>query len=77
MIFNEVIKLGFKKEKCEDSVFYKQNGFEYFSVSLKISKKYSMDWDVKTHHINLYKYHNLIKENLTDYEVLEFIEILK
>lgn len=76
--YKDVIALGFKKDTTPiDEVFYNRHGFEYFIVSKSLNKKLSMDWDIITHNINLYKNNNIFKRNLTISEVKEYINLLK
>lgn len=42
--YNEVMKLGFKETFYDDAVYFKQNGFKYSIVELKLTKKIYLDW---------------------------------
>lgn len=44
----EVIKLGFKRQQETDSVFFDQNGYDWFITSLKVNKFVSFDWESTT-----------------------------
>lgn len=70
--------LGFVKDTTpSDKVFFDKHGFEYFIVSKKLNKQLSMEWDIITHNINLYKNNNIFKSNLTISEVKEYINLFK
>jgi hypothetical protein len=76
--YKQVLDLGFKRyDSATDDVFFKQYGFKYFIVSLKINKKYSMEWDVTTHLVTLYKDHNTFQKSLTLDEITNYIKLLK
>jgi hypothetical protein len=76
--YKDVIALGFKKDTTPtDEVFYNRYGFNYFIVSKKLGKIYSMDWDIINHTINVYKNHKIFKSKLTISEVKEYINLLK
>lgn len=45
IIYADVIKLGFKRQDVNDNVFFRQFGFGYFIVSLKINNQIYFDWD--------------------------------
>ena len=78
LTYKQVLDLGFKRDdSVTDDVFFEQYGFKYFIVSLKISKKYSMDWDVTTHLVTLYKDHNIFQKALTLDEITNYIQLLK
>ena len=78
LTYKQVLELGFKRDdNVTDDVFFNQYGFKYFIVSLKISKKYSMDWDVTTHLVTLYKDYNTFQKSLTLDEITNYIKLLK
>ena len=45
IIYADVIKLGFKRQDVNDNVFFRQFGYGYFIVSLKINNQIYFDWD--------------------------------
>ena len=47
--YGDVMTLGFKRINEEDSVFYDQNGYDWFRTELKVSKTIYFDWDSETH----------------------------
>jgi hypothetical protein len=76
--FKDAIALGFKKDtNTSDTVFYDKYGFEYFIVSKKINKIYSMDWDIITHNVTLYKNYKTFKKELSIEQIKEYINLLK
>lgn len=76
--FKDAIALGFKKDTTPvDEVFYNRHGFEYFIVVKNLGKIYSMEWDIITHNVTLYKNHKEFKKNLSIEQVKEYINLLK
>ena len=51
----DVIELGFKREDCADSVFFKHYGYNYFIVSLKINNHISLYWDCNDRTVDMYR----------------------
>ena len=51
--YADVIRRGFKRKELEDGVFYNQNGYQWFIVTKKLTKKISIDWDCETHFLTL------------------------
>lgn len=43
--YQDVIDLGFERQDESDPVFFKQNGYDWFIVTLEVSKKLYFDWD--------------------------------
>ncbi len=76
-LYSDILNLGFKRESMNDSVFFKQYGFECFYLDLKISKKYSLSWDCITHNVTLYKNSNTFKKDLSMEQIKEYINLLK
>ena len=73
--YEEVLKLGFLRTNVKDKIFEKQNGFEYFIMSLNLGR-YSFCWDVLDHTITIYKDTNTFKKNLSESEFNEYIKLL-
>lgn len=47
--YQDVIELGFKRENQTDPVFFKENGYEWFTVILELKKnKIYFDWESET-----------------------------
>ena len=53
--YKDVIDLGFKRQDTHDSVFFDDNGYVWFLVTKKLSKRRYLDWDCETHAVTLYK----------------------
>lgn len=51
--YSDVIKLGFTRQDLNDNVFFKQYGFGYFIVSLKINNQIYFDWDCNDRTVKL------------------------
>ena len=51
--YADVIIRGFKRKELSDNVFFNQNGYGWFLVTKKLSKKISLDWDCETHFLTL------------------------
>lgn len=48
--YEEIMSLGGKRsDRKDDSVFFAQNGFYDFDVTIKLSKRISVDWSNTTH----------------------------
>jgi hypothetical protein len=54
--YKEVINLGFKRIGENDSVFFDQNGYEWFRVEMKLKKNLYLDWDCESHEVHLVKW---------------------
>ena len=46
--YKDVMSLGFKEEICYDSVYFDEFRFEYAIVTLKLTKRISLDWEKET-----------------------------
>ena len=53
--YQDLIQNGFKREDCNDQVFYEQYGFQYFILSKQLNNHWSFDWDVNTNKLRLIK----------------------
>ena len=51
--YSDVIKLGFKRQDVNDNVFFRQFGYGYFIVTLKISNQIYFDWDCNDRTVKL------------------------
>jgi hypothetical protein len=51
--YKDIIALGFKRQDENDSVFYDENGYDWFIVTKRISKSFYMNWDCETHFVEL------------------------
>ena len=49
----DCVNLGFKKETANDSVWLKQYGYEYFILSMKLTKDILLDWDLRTRFVRM------------------------
>jgi hypothetical protein len=56
ILYHEVIDLGFKREDQSDNIFFKENGYEWFLVTKKLSKGLYLDWDCETHRVELIRW---------------------
>ena len=46
--YHEIMSLGFKEEVCSDQQYFKQYGFDYCIITLKLSRKIYIDWAKET-----------------------------
>lgn len=46
--YHEVMSLGFKEEFCHDEVYFRENGFQYTIITLRLTKNIYIDWDKRT-----------------------------
>ena len=51
--YNDVISRAFKRENHSDKVFFDENGYEWFTVTKKLTKHIYIDWDCETHFLQL------------------------
>ena len=56
--YSDVIKLGFKRQDVNDNVFFRQFGYGYFIVTLKISNYIYFDWDCNDRTVKLIRVDN-------------------
>lgn len=56
--YSDVIKLGFKRQDVNDNVFFRQFGYGYFIVTLKISNQIYFDWDCNDRTVKLIRVDN-------------------
>ena len=54
--YNDVISRGFKRENHSDKVFFDENGYEWFTVTKKLTKRIYIDWDCETHFLQLIRW---------------------
>ena len=75
--YDEVIKLGFKRENCNDDVFFRTYGYDWFIVQLKC-KDIVFDWDSTTMQVQMIRYDSK-KESANRVATLkiETLEMLK
>jgi len=46
--YSDIMNLGFTEEFIEDTVYFKQFGFQYSIVQLKLTKKIYIEWTKET-----------------------------
>jgi len=46
--YSEIMALGFSEEECSDDVYYKQYGYAYCQITLKLTKRIYLDWAKET-----------------------------
>ena len=80
--YKDLLNNGFKREDCNDSVFFDQYGFQYFILSKELTKNISFDWDINTQQLCIVKtnYESTIVfkkvvESIEEYKLIE--ELLK
>jgi hypothetical protein len=79
MKFNyiDLLNEGFKREDCNDSVFFDQYGFQYFIFTKKLNTNYYFDWDINTQKLSIvkhdYEHTILFKQEITSEEEYNFI----
>ena len=56
ILYQQVIDLGFEREDQSDNTFFKQNGYDWFLVTKKLSKTLYLDWDCETHQVELIRW---------------------
>lgn len=84
MTFNykDLLNDGFKRENCNDTVFFDQYGFQYFIFTKEITKNIFFDWDINSQQLTLIKMNyesnivfKKVVESIEEYKLIE--EILK
>ena len=45
--YHEIMSLGFKGDFCNNEVYFRENGFQYAIITLKLIKNIYIDWDKK------------------------------
>jgi hypothetical protein len=85
--YKDLLDNGFKREDCNDSVFFDQYGFQYFIFTKIIFTKnlntnFYFDWNVNTQELTLvktnYEYNIIYKkivDSIEEYQLIE--ELLK
>lgn len=61
--YADVIELGFKVKYLEDKVFFNQRGYNYFSVTKKLTKWIYLDWDLEDRLVHIYRHKKGFHEN--------------
>jgi len=46
--YSEIMSLGFKEEETSDKIYFKEFGFPYCIITLKLTKKIYLDWAKET-----------------------------
>jgi len=72
--YDDCLKLGFKRKEMSDHLFFNQNGYEWFLVSLKINKEICFEWDCETKIVSMVKYKG---SDIKNRRYIENIETLK
>lgn len=52
-LYKDVINKGFVRQDQNDSVFFDQNGYNWFLVTLQLRKNIYLDWECTTHEVEL------------------------
>ena len=80
--YKDLLNDGFKREDCNDSVFFDQYGFQYFIFTKELRKNFYFDWNVNTQELTLvktnYEYNIIYKkivDSIEEYKLIE--ELLK
>jgi len=78
--YKDLLNDGFKREDCNDSVFFDQYGFKYFLFTKYLTENIYFDWDINTQKLNLvktnYEYNIVFKkvvESKAEYELIEML----
>lgn len=75
--YDVLLKKGFKREDCNDTVFFDLHGYNYFIFSKKLSESVYLDWDSVTQNVKIIKHnesHNiLLNKKIESVEELDFI----
>ena len=77
--YHEIMSLGFKEEFCYDEVYFRENGFQYAIITLKLTKNIYIDWDKRTQlaeMIRLDKDYVHIKKKMPIRDLLHLKEIV-
>lgn len=76
--YSDVIKLGFTRQDLNDNVFFKQYGFGYFIVSLKINNQIYFDWDCNDRTVKLVRVdkEQTIKGRIEVQDLKHLVELL-
>ena len=53
--YKDLLNNGFKREDCNDSVFFDQYGFDCFILSKTLNKYAYFDWDILTQRLAIIK----------------------
>ena len=56
IFYKEVMDLGFDREEHSDSIFFNQNGYDWFTVTKTLAKNLYIDWDCETHQVELIRW---------------------
>jgi len=79
MNYQTVIDLGFEREQMEDDVLFKQNGYQWFLVTKKLTKRIIAEWSCESKTVQLVRYDK--KDNVLGrldvnsvYELEKYIE---
>ena len=80
--YKDLLDNGFKREDCNDSVFFDQYGFQYFIFTKELRKNFYFDWNVNNQELTLvktnYEYNIIyrkIVDSIEEYKLIE--ELLK
>lgn len=55
ILYQDLVNLGFERYDYEDSVFYKQYGFQPFVMSFSLAKNFKMEINEHRDHATLFK----------------------
>lgn len=75
--YQDVMDLGFKRQDEDDAVFFKQNGYDWFTVTKKLAKGIYLDWDSETKFVQLIRHKKgfiKAKYNVKDLAELKMID---
>jgi hypothetical protein len=54
--YRQVLNLGFVRENQPDSVFFDINGYNCFTVKMKLVKGFYLNWDCEEHIVDLVRW---------------------
>lgn len=59
--YKDVMDLGFEREDINDSIFFDQNGYNYFIVNKKLiestaGETIELEWDSQTKQVTIHRY---------------------
>lgn len=74
--YKEVIDLGFHRLDVNDDVFFNRYGWAYFVVALKLGD-ITLEWDIVTHEISIYRCNNIISKAITQDELGFILKLIK
>lgn len=75
--YSDIMSLGFTEQKCYDSVYYKQYGFDYCIIQKELTKEIYIEWQKSTRLCHIARINNTDESDIMAKKPIKDLEQLK